>query len=176
MKLDVGGLRNNSTRLFRALGADIGVDSMNDFNYAPQLSALLDAMDRTNELPRTVLYYLNPRDADMLASMAGNYQSNDQGIRGKIQLGSAWWFCDHKTGMEKQMQALSNAGLISTFIGMLTDSRSFLSFPRHEYFRRILCNQIGTLVENGEYPADMNYLGKMIENICCNNAKTYFEF
>lgn len=176
MQLHIGALRNNSTRLFRALGADIGVDSMNDFNYAPQLSALLDAMDRTNELPRTVLYYLNPRDADMLASMAGNYQSNDQGIRGKIQLGSAWWFCDHKTGMEKQMQALSNAGLISTFIGMLTDSRSFLSFPRHEYFRRILCNQIGMLVENGEYPADMNYLGKMIENICCNNAKTYFEF
>lgn len=176
MQLHIGALRNNSTRLFRALGADIGVDSMNDFNYAPQLSALLDAMDQTNELPKTVLYYLNPRDADMLASMAGNYQSNDQGIRGKIQLGSAWWFCDHKTGMEKQMQALSNAGLISTFIGMLTDSRSFLSFPRHEYFRRILCNQIGTLVENGEYPADMNYLGKMIENICCNNAKTYFEF
>ncbi len=174
MQLHIGAIRSNSTRMLKKLGPDTGFDSLNDFNYAPQLSALLDVMDQTEELPKTVLYYLNPKDAEMLASMAGNFQSNAHGIRGKIQLGSAWWFCDHKNGMERQMNALSDVGLISTFIGMLTDSRSFLSFPRHEYFRRILCNRIGALVENGEYPKDMNYLGEMVENICYNNAKEYF--
>ncbi len=176
MQLHIGALRNNSSRMFNKLGADVGVDGLNDFDYAPQLSALLDAMDKTNELPKTVLYCLNPKDTDMLAVMAGNFQSNEEGIRGKVQLGSAWWFCDHKPGMERQMEALATAGVLSSFIGMLTDSRSFLSFSRHEYFRRILCNIVGNWVENGEYPADIEYLGKMIEDICCNNAMEYFQF
>lgn len=176
MQLHIGAIRNNSTRMFNLLGADTGYDSLNDFNYAPQLSALLNNMDRTDQLPRTILYYLNPKDAAMLGAMAGNYQGNDQGIKSKVQLGSAWWFNDHKSGMEEQMRILSEIGLISNFIGMLTDSRSFLSFPRHEYFRRILCNMIGSLVENGEYPKDMDFLGKMIENICYFNAKEYFKF
>lgn len=175
MQLHIGAIRNNSSRMFQKLFADCGVDSINDFNYAPQLSALLDAMDRNDALPKTILYYLNPKDADMLAAMAGNYQSNSFGIKGKVQLGSAWWFCDHKMGMQHQMNVLSNIGLLSTFIGMLTDSRSFLSFPRHDYFRRILCNQIGQLVEHGEYPNDLEYLGKMIENICYFNARSYFK-
>ena len=152
------------------------MDSLNDFNYAAQLSALLDAMDREDKLPKTVLYYLNPKDAEMLAAMAGDFQSNSRGIRGKVQLGSAWWFCDHKNGMENQMKALSDVGLISSFIGMLTDSRSFLSFPRHEYFRRILCNYIGTIVDNGEYPHDRRVLGKLIKDICYDNAVRYFRF
>ena len=175
MQFHIGAIRNNSLRMFQHLGADTGFDSLNDFNYAPQLSALLNAMDLTEELSKTVLYYLNPKDADMLAAMAGNYQSNTQNIRGKVQLGSAWWFCDHKRGMERQMNALADTGLISTFIGMLTDSRSFLSFPRHEYFRRILCNLIGSWVEDGEYPADMPYLNTLVQNICYTNAKQYFQ-
>lgn len=175
MQLHIGAIRNNSLRMFQHLGDDTGFDSLNDFNYAPQLSALLNAMDLTEELPKTVLYYLNSKDADMLAAMAGNYQSNTQNIRGKVQLGSAWWFCDHKRGMERQMNALADTGLISTFIGMLTDSRSFLSFPRHEYFRRILCNLIGSWVEDGEYPADMPYLNTLVQNICYTNAKQYFQ-
>jgi glucuronate isomerase len=174
MQLHIGALRNNSTRMYHKLGVDTGFDSQNDFNYAPQLSGLLDSMDLNDELPKTILYYLNPKDAHMLAAMAGNFQSNNSGIKGKIQLGSAWWLCDHKKGMEQQMDALSSNGLISTFIGMLTDSRSFLSFSRHEYFRRILCNKIGILVENGEYPKDMEYLGHMIEQICSGNAEKYF--
>ena len=175
MQLHIGAIRNNSLRMFQHLGDDTGFDSLNDFNYAPQLSALLNAMDLTEELPKTVLYYLNSKDADMLAAMAGNYQSNTQNIRGKVQLGSAWWFCDHKRGMKRQMNALADTGLISTFIGMLTDSRSFLSFPRHEYFRRILCNLIGSWVEDGEYPADMPYLNTLVQNICYTNAKQYFQ-
>lgn len=175
MQLHIGAIRNNSLRMFQHLGDDTGFDSLNDFNYAPQLSTLLNAMDLTEELPKTVLYYLNSKDADMLAAMAGNYQSNTQNIRGKVQLGSAWWFCDHKRGMERQMNALADTGLISTFIGMLTDSRSFLSFPRHEYFRRILCNLIGSWVEDGEYPADMPYLNTLVQNICYTNAKQYFQ-
>ena len=176
MQLHIGALRNTSTRLYEKLGVDIGCDSPNDFNYAPQLAGLLDSMDYENELPKTILYYLNPKDAPMLADMAGNYQSNSEGVRGKVQLGTAWWFCDHKRGMEYQMDTFADAGLISNFIGMLTDSRSFLSFPRHEYFRRILCNKIGTWVENGEYPKDMEYLNKMIQDICHDNAKKYLNF
>lgn len=176
MQLHIGALRNNSTRLFKGLGPDVGVDGMGDFCYAPQLSALLDAMDKTNELPKTVLYYLNPKDVEMLAAMAGCFQGNESGIKGKIQLGSAWWFGDHKPGMERQMEVLANIGMLSTFIGMLTDSRSFLSFPRHEYFRRILCNLIGKWVENGEYPADEKFLGTLVENICVKNAREYFGF
>ncbi|MCQ2983213.1 MAG: glucuronate isomerase [Treponemataceae bacterium] len=176
MQIHIGAIRNNSKRLFAKMGPDHGLDSVHDFNYADELSALLSAMDETDELPRTILYYLNPKDADMMAAMAGNFQSNEKGIKGKVQLGTAWWFCDHKLGMEHQMDALRSAGLISTFVGMLTDSRSFLSFPRHEYFRRILCDYIGTLVEKGEYPKDMEYLGKMVENICYYNAMNYFGF
>lgn len=174
MQLHIGALRNNSSRMFRKLGPDHGYDSPADFNYASELSGMLNAMDETDELPKTVLYYLNPKDAEMLAGMCGNFQGNEQGIRGKVQLGTAWWFCDHKLGMENQIEALESCGLLSAFIGMLTDSRSFLSFPRHEYFRRILCNHIGNAVENGEYPADMDYLGKMVEDICYYNAKAYF--
>lgn len=176
MQLHIGAMRNNSSRMFEKLGPDHGFDSPADFGYARELSALLDSMDRTGELPRTVLYYLNPKDADMLAGIAGNFQANEEGIRGKVQLGTAWWFCDHKKGMERQMEALQSCGLLSTFIGMLTDSRSFLSFPRHEYFRRILCNLIGMAVEAGEYPRDMEYLKKMVYDICYGNAKEYFGF
>lgn len=176
MQLHIGAIRNNATRFLGTQGADHGFDSVNDFNYAPQLAALLDSMDRTNELPRTILYCLNSKDLDMLATMAGNFQSNEDGIRGKVQLGSAWWFLDHKTGMEHQLQSLSDVGLLSTFIGMLTDSRSFLSFPRHEYFRRILCNKVGAWVENGEYPNDEAYLSEVIRDICAENAMRYFQF
>lgn len=176
MQLHIGAMRNNSQRMFEKLGPDHGFDSPADFNYAAELSALLNAMDLTNELPKVVLYYLNPKDADMLAGIAGNFQSNEEETRGKVQLGTAWWFCDHRKGMERQMEALQCVGLLSTFIGMLTDSRSFLSFPRHEYFRRILCNLIGRAVENGEYPADMDYLKKMVSGICYGNAMKYFGF
>lgn len=174
MQIHIGALRNNATRMFEKIGADAGVDCATDMNYAAQLSKLLDSMDKTNELPKVILYNLNEKDFQMLAAMIGNFQGNDEGIRGKLQLGSAWWFLDNKMGMERQLQTLASAGLISTFVGMLTDSRSFLSFPRHEYFRRILCNLVGTHVENGEYPNDEEYLGSMIQNICYYNAKEYF--
>ena len=166
MQLHIGALRNNSDRMFEKIGADTGYDSLNDFNYAPQLGKLLNSMDKDEKLPRTILYCLNPKDMPMLMSMAGNFQGNDEGIRSKIQLGSAWWFMDHMNGMKLQLETLCDGGLLSGFIGMLTDSRSFLSFPRHEYFRRILCNLIGEKVERGEYPADMEYLGRMVEDIC----------
>nr|WP_297933391.1 glucuronate isomerase [uncultured Lachnoclostridium sp.] len=174
MQIHIGALRNNSTRMFEETGADAGVDCATDMNYAVQLSKLLDAMDKTNELPKVILYNLNEKDFQMLVAMIGNFQGNEEGIRGKLQLGSAWWFLDNKMGIERQLQTLASAGLISTFVGMLTDSRSFLSFPRHEYFRRILCNLVGTHVENGEYPNDEEYLGSMIQNICYYNAKEYF--
>lgn len=173
MQLHIGALRNTSARMMHLLGANTGFDSVQDFTYAPQLSALLSAMDASDELPKTILYYLNPKDADMLAAMAGNFQSNEEGIRGKVQLGAAWWFCDHKDGMMRQMDALSDVGMLSTFIGMLTDSRSLLSYPRHEYFRRILCDRIGSIVESGEYPADLQYLGQMTEDISYRNAHTF---
>lgn len=176
MQFHIGAIRNNSSRIHEKLGVDVGCDSENDFSYASQLSGLLNAMDRENHLPRTILYYLNPKDASMLATMAGNYQGNEEHIRGKLQLGSAWWFCDHKNGMEYQMDTLADVGLISSFVGMLTDSRSFLSFPRHEYFRRILCNKIASWVENGEYPNDREYLHQLARNICHDNAATFFGF
>ena len=174
MQLHIGALRNNSLRGFRQLGVDTGFDSMNDFSFAPQLSSLLDAMDRTGELPKTVIYSLNPKDTPMLAAMAGNFQGNEKGIQGKVQLGAAWWFCDHAHGMVAQMQALMDVGILTNFIGMLTDSRSLLSFSRHEYFRRILCNMLGGLVEKGQYPRDMKYLKKVVKDICYDNAKKYF--
>nr|AHF27152.1 D-glucuronate isomerase [uncultured bacterium Contig1722] len=176
MQLHIGAIRNNSERFFKKLGPDTGFDALNDFNYAPQLSALLSAMDLNDELPKTILYCLNPKDTEMLAAMAGTFCSNEKGIKGKVQLGAAWWFCDHKNGMERQIEAVSDAGLISTSVGMLTDSRSFLSFPRHELYRRILCNKLGTWVEAGEYPKDDTYLRNMVRNICGINALKYFKF
>jgi len=170
----LGALRNNNTRLFNALGPDTGFDSIGDFDIARPLSRFLDSLDKDNKLAKTILYNLNPRDNELIATMAGNFQ--DGSIPGKMQYGSGWWFLDQKDGMERQMNALSNLGLLSRFVGMLTDSRSFLSYPRHEYFRRILCNLIGTDVENGEIPNDMELLGQMVENICYNNAREYFGF
>lgn len=171
MQLHIGPMRNNSTRRFQQLGADAGFDSMNDGLVAQDLSRLLDALDIDDALPRTILYCLNPKDNGVLASMLGNFQGG--GIAGKLQFGPGWWFNDTKDGMIEQMKVLSSMGLLSQFVGMLTDSRSFLSFPRHEYFRRILCNEVGKLVENGEYPMDETFLGNMIENICFHNIVKY---
>ena len=179
-QLHLGALRNNSTRLFEALGPDIGCDSMGDLEVAAPLSKFLDRLDAGNKLPKTILYNLNPRDNAVCATMVGNFQAcpelaeRDGSTPGKMQYGSAWWFLDQKDGMEEQMNVLSNMGLLSQFVGMLTDSRSFLSYPRHEYFRRILCNMLGDDVEAGLLPKDMILLGKMVEDICYNNAKKYF--
>jgi glucuronate isomerase len=170
----LGALRNNSTRLFNKLGPDTGLDSIGDFEIGRPLSRLLDHLDRENRLAKTILYNLNPRDNELIATMVGNFQ--DGTVPGKMQYGSGWWFLDQKDGMEKQMNALSNLGLLSRFVGMLTDSRSFLSYTRHEYFRRTLCNLLGNDVENGEIPNDMELLGTMVENICFINAKYYFIF
>ncbi|MHC4363089.1 MAG: glucuronate isomerase, partial [Planctomycetota bacterium] len=151
---------------------DCGFDSIGDFEIARPLARFLDRLDRNNQLPKTILYNLNPKDNSMMATMTGNFQ--DGSVAGKMQWGSAWWFLDQKDGMEEQMRILSNMGLLSRFIGMLTDSRSFLSYPRHEYFRRILCNMLGCDVEAGLIPSDMELLGKMVEDICFNNARDYF--
>ena len=172
MQLHIGAQRNNNTRMFRLLGADAGFDSIADKSFAFELSSLLDAMDVTNELPKTILYCLNPRDNEVLGTMIGNFQGG--GIAGKIQFGSGWWFNDQKDGMQRQMEQLSQLGLLSQFVGMLTDSRSFLSYTRHEYFRRILCEMIGRWAENGEVPNDMGLLGTMVQNICYHNARNYF--
>lgn len=168
----VGVFRNNNTRLFKALGPDTGFDSIADSRQGPGLVTLLNRLDSTNQLTRTILYNINPSDNELMATMIGNYQ--DGSFPGKMQFGSGWWFLDQKDGMEKQMNALSVLGLLSRFVGMLTDSRSFLSYPRHEYFRRILCNLLGNDVENGEIPEDLDLLGRMVENICYNNAVEYF--
>jgi len=168
----VGVFRNNNSRLFDALGPDTGFDSIADYRQGPGFVRLLDRLDSSNQLAKSILYNINPSDNELFATMIGNYQ--DGSVPGKIQYGSGWWFLDQKVGMEKQMNALSNLGLLCRFVGMLTDSRSFLSYPRHEYFRRILCNLIGNDVENGEIPADMELLGEMVENICYNNAAEYF--
>lgn len=170
----LGALRNNSSRKLRELGPDTGWDSIGDFSQAQALSRFLSKLDDENRLAKTIIYNLNPADNEMLAAMAGNF--NDGSVAGKVQYGSAWWFLDQKDGMTKQLNALSNMGLLSRFVGMLTDSRSFLSFPRHEYFRRILCNIIGDEVERGEIPDDREWLGKMIRDICYYNAKAYFRF
>lgn len=170
----IGAQRNNNTRLFKKLGPDTGFDSIGDLPVAAPLAKLLDRLDTENKLTKTILYNLNPRDNELYATMLGNFQ--DGSVAGKIQYGSGWWFLDQKDGMIKQMNALSNLGLLSRFVGMLTDSRSFLSYTRHEYFRRTLCDLLGTDVENGEIPYDMELLGNMVENICFNNAKTYFNF
>ncbi len=169
-----GAIRNNNSRYYSQLGPDTGFDSIGDFEIARPLSKFLDSLDKTNQLAKTILYNLNPRDNELIATMIGNFQ--DGTVPGKLQFGSGWWFLDQKDGMEKQINALSNLGLLSRFVGMLTDSRSFLSYIRHEYFRRILCNLLGNDIENGELPNDMNLIGKMVEDISFNNAKTYFDF
>jgi glucuronate isomerase len=170
----LGALRNNNSRLFNLVGPDKGFDSIGDLEIAKPLSKFLNKLDSEDKLTKTILYNLNPRDNDMMGTMIGNFQ--DGTIPGKLQYGSGWWFLDQKDGMENQMKSLSNLGLLSRFVGMLTDSRSFLSYPRHEYFRRILCNLLGNDVEKGEIPADMQLLGKMVEDISFNNAEKYFGF
>ena len=170
----LGALRNNNARALRTLGPDTGWDSIGDWSQAKAISKFLDRLDEHNQLAQTIIYNLNPRDNEMIAAMIGNF--NDGSVVGKIQFGSGWWFLDQKDGMEKQMNALSNMGLLSRFVGMLTDSRSFLSFPRHEYFRRILCNLLGNEIENGELPNDIEWIGQMVQNICYHNAKEYFKF
>ncbi|KMW72507.1 glucuronate isomerase [Photorhabdus luminescens subsp. luminescens] len=172
MQMHIGAIRNNNTRMFRLLGADSGFDSIGDNNIAWPLSRLLDSMDVTNELPKTILYCLNPRDNEVIATMAGNFHGG--GIAGKVQFGSGWWFNDQKDGMLRQLEQLSQLGLLSQFVGMLTDSRSFLSYTRHEYFRRILCNLLGKWAEQGEIPNNKAMLGQMVEDICFNNARRYF--
>lgn len=171
-QLHLGALRNNNTRLFQKLGPDIGCDSIGDLEVARPLSKFLDRLDQQGKLPKTVLYNLNPRDSAVLATMTGNFQ--DGSTPGKLQFGSGWWFLDQKNGMEDQMRTLANMGLLSRFVGMLTDSRSFLSYPRHEYFRRTLCNLLGSDVEAGLLPNDLALLGQMVEDISFNNARDYF--
>jgi len=170
----LGAIRNNNQRMLRTLGPDTGFDSIGDWSMASGLSRFFDRLDNTDQLAKTILYNLNPRDNYLFATMIGNYQ--DGSVAGKMQFGTGWWFLDQKEGMQWQMNALSNLGLLSRFVGMLTDSRSFLSYPRHDYFRRILCNLIGKDVENGEIPADMDLLGQMVENISYYNARNYFGF
>jgi len=168
----LGALRNNNKRAMRVLGPDTGWDSIGDWSQASALSKFLGKLDEYDQLAKTIIYNLNPRDNELIATMVGNF--NDGSMAGKVQFGSGWWFLDQKDGMEKQINALSNMGLLSRFVGMLTDSRSFLSFPRHEYFRRILCNIYGNDIENGELPNDIPWIGETIQNICYNNAKNYF--
>ena len=174
MQLHLGALRNNNTRMFEKMGPDVGFDSINDFEIARGLSKILDSLDKKDCLPKTVLYCLNPKDNYVIGTMLGNFQKGP--VKGKIQFGSGWWFNDNKDGMQEQMKALANLGVLSTFVGMLTDSRSFVSYPRHEYFRRILCNMIGQWVEDGEYPKDMKRLKEIVSDICYYNVKNYMNF
>jgi glucuronate isomerase len=170
----LGALRNNNDRLFKSIGPDAGFDSIGDSLQAQALARFLNKLDSQNKLAKTILYNLNPAHNEVMAAMIGNYQ--DGTVAGKLQWGSAWWFLDQKDGMTRQINALSNMGLLSRFIGMLTDSRSFLSYPRHEYFRRLLCDIFGNDVESGELPFEKEWLGKLIQDICYNNAKEYFKF
>ncbi|UBB88666.1 glucuronate isomerase [Candidatus Kaistella beijingensis] len=170
----LGALRNNNTRMHRILGPDTGWDSIGDFSQAEKLSKFLNRLDANDKLTKTIIYNLNPADNEVFATMIGNF--NDGSVKGKVQFGSGWWFLDQKDGMTKQLNALSNMGLLSCFIGMLTDSRSFLSFPRHEYFRRLLCNILGDEMQRGEIPQDMDLVGKMVSDISYFNAKEYFNF
>ena len=171
-QIHYGVLRNNNTRLFKKLGPDTGFDSIGDFEIGKSFVNFFDKLDMNNKLPKTIIYNINPRDNELIATMIGNYQ--DGSVPGKMQFGSGWWFLDQKDGMERQMNALSSLGLLSRFVGMLTDSRSFLSYPRHEYFRRILCNLLGNDMEDGSLPNDLDLVGKMVQNICYNNASNYF--
>ncbi len=170
----LGALRNNNSRLLEKLGPDTGFDSIGDYSQAQMMSGFFDALDRTDQLPKTILYNNNPSDNEVFATMLGNFC--DGTIPGKMQFGSGWWFLDQKDGMERQINALSNMGLLSRFVGMVTDSRSFLSFPRHEYFRRVLCNLWGNDIERGNVPNDISLIGEMVEKICYYNAKRYFNF
>ena len=170
----IGALRDNNSRMLQTLGPDTGLDSIGDFAQGAALSKFLNRLDTDNKLTKTIIYNLNPADNELIATMIGNF--NDGSVAGKIQYGSAWWFLDQKEGMIRQINALSNMGLLSRFVGMLTDSRSFLSFPRHEYFRRLLCNLFGEDIENGELPDDIAWVGKIVQDICYNNAKSYFNF
>ncbi len=172
MQLHIGALRNNNTRMFEKLGADTGFDSVNDFEIAEGLSKILNELDKKDALPKTILYCLNPKDNYVLGTMIGNFQQGP--TRGKIQFGSGWWFNDNKDGMESQLKALANLGCLGNFIGRRTDARSFVSYTRHEYFRRILCSLIGEWVENGEYPYDEKALKSIVNGICYDNAKKYF--
>lgn len=174
MQLHIGALRNNNTRMYERLGADTGFDSINDFNIAEKLAYILDSLEKDDLLPKTILYTLNPKDNYVIGTMIGNFQKSP--VQSKIQFGSGWWFNDNRDGMESQMKALANLGMLGKFIGMLTDSRSFVSYTRHEYFRRILCSMLGEWVENGEYPEDYDALKEITEGICYKNAKNYFCF
>lgn len=174
MQLHLGPMRNLNGKLLRGRGPNVGCDSIGDAPQAEGLASFLDGLDRINHLPKTILYNVNPRDNEVFATMAGNF--NDGSIPGKVQWGSAWWFLDQKNGMEQQLNVLSNMGLLSRFVGMLTDSRSFLSFPRHEYFRRILCNLLGQDVEQGLLPNDRKLLGDLVAKVCYHNAQSFFNF
>ena len=169
----VGAIRNNNAKMLQELGPDQGFDSLGDLNMADSMSKFFGRLSQCDGLTKTIVYNLNPRDSEMFAAMAANF--NDGKIAGKMQYGAAWWFLDQKDGIEKQLNVLSNFGLLSHFVGMVTDSRSFLSFPRHEYFRRILCNVLGDEIQKGELPNNMQLIGAMVENICYNNAFSYFE-
>lgn len=170
-QLHLGARRNNNTRMYERLGPDTGFDSMGDYAQIDALGAYLDRLEREGALPKTIIYNVNPRENYAFATMINNFQ--DGRTAGKIQFGAGWWFLDQKEGMEWQLNALSNVGLLSRFVGMLTDSRSFMSYPRHEYFRRVLCNLIGRDIENGEIPGDDSLVAPLIENICYGNAKAY---
>lgn len=170
----LGALRNNNARMLQQLGPDTGWDSIGDFSQARALSKFMNRLDSSNQLAKTIIYNLNPADNELMATMIGNF--NDGSVAGKIQWGSGWWFLDQKDGMTRQINALSNMGLLSKFVGMLTDSRSFLSFPRHEYFRRLLCNILGSEIESGELPNDPDWIGQVVKDICFNNAQTYFNW
>ena len=170
----IGAMRNNNSRLFRSNGPDQGVDSLDDQNYARPLSRFLDRLDDADQLAKTIVYNLNPRDNEMLATLLGDFQ--DGSVAGKLQFGAAWWFLDQKDGMERQLDCLSHLGLLSRFVGMLTDSRSFLSYTRHEYFRRILCAKLGAEMEQGELPDDLGLVGGLVANICYGNAAAFFDF
>ncbi len=174
MQLHIGPMRSNNSRMFQQVGPNSGFDSIHDYPVAHSLAKLLDSLDRDECLPKTILYAINPKDSYVVSTIMGNFQTGN--IPGKIQFGTAWWFNDNKKGMIEQMTILSSVGLISHFVGMVTDSRSFLSYPRHEYFRRILCNLFGEWVENGEVPADWDMIGGIIQDICFYNVKKYFEF
>lgn len=188
MQIHIGALRDNCTFLKNRAGINVGSDSLADFNYANELSMLLNKIDFESGLPKMILYNLNPKDSQMLSSMCGNFNWNSEDSKieseilkkeffpkpAKIQFGPAWWFCDHKNGIEEQLKIYSQNCALGGFVGMLTDSRSYLSYPRHEYFRRILCNFVGNLVQNGEYPDDEKYLGNMIKNICYKNSCDFF--
>ena len=174
MQLHIGAMRNNSRKMFEKVGVDAGFDSINDLEIAEPLSAFLSYLEYAGNLPKTILYNLNPKDNYVLAAMLGNFQSAP--TPGKIQFGSGWWFNDQRDGMVAQMRALANLGMLSKFVGMLTDSRSFVSYTRHEYFRRIMCNLIGTWVDDGEYPRDMETLKEIVRGIAYYNAKAYFNF